>query len=170
MPRSTNAERAAGAPGAAGFETRAWGEADRQQAGRLARKDHHTMATSLNHHVSYMSDEYRDMERRLRPTHLQLEVVTLLHEADDISSVYMAVALPGCLLGEEPWKIGQEIVHLPGYWPAKHPSADNGASDREARDAAQLFGLLYLGDQDGRVACLRVSRYAGQLLQTFDIL
>lgn len=120
--------------------------------------------------VAYSSHEYQDMERRLRPTHLQLEIITLLFEADDISTVYLAVSLPGCLLGHEDWKIGQEIVHLPGYWPAKHPSADEGASDREARDAAHMFALLTLGDQDGRVACLRVTRYAGQLLQTFDIL
>jgi len=129
--------------------------------------------TTMSHpttSVSYYSDEYRDMEQRLRPTNLQLEVISLLLEADDISSVYVSVAMLDCRLGEEPWKVGQEITRLPGYWPAKHPSVDGGESDREAKGAAQLFGMLYLGERDGKAAALRVTQYAGMLLQTFDIL
>ena len=124
------------------------------------------MASTMTNVKTY-SREHLDMEQRLRPTHDQMPIIDLLLEADDVDSIYLAVALPGC--DRDNWTVGQEIVRLPGYWPAKHPSADDGASDREARDAAHLFALLRLGDQDGQVAYLRVSRYAGMLLQTYEV-
>lgn len=86
---------------------------------------------------------------------------------EDVDGVYLAVALPGA--GDR-WVRGQEIVKLPGMWPAKR--VDNGAGplDREPRDAAALFAVAWLGEQPGRVALVVVTRAFGMTLQTYEVI
>lgn len=117
-----------------------------------------TMTTSV--------DARADMDRRLRmPYEQELLADHLLDcESTDVESVLAVAALPGA---GDAWVMGQEIVPLPGLWPVKRV---DGAPDPEPQNAAYLMALAWLCDREGRVAVLRLSRYAGMLLRTYEVI